>query len=80
MQVRSNKRKGGNGMDEKKSAAPAPEAQERQETGEAAGASERELLIREYERRLALLKGGVSTIGPRAVYVFKNGKVKIEKR
>jgi len=34
-------------MDEKKSAAPAPEAQERQETGEAAGASERELLIRE---------------------------------
>ncbi len=47
-------------MDEKKSAVPAPEAQERQETGEAAGASERERLIREYERRLALLKSGAS--------------------
>ena len=66
--------------DGQKEAAPTPEAKERQETGETAGASERELLIREYERRLALLKGGVSTIGPRAVYVFKNGKVKIEKR
>lgn len=67
MQVRSNKRRGGNGMDEKKSAAPAPEAQERQETGEAAGASERELLIRRYEsmvrqceQRLAKLKAGAS--------------------
>lgn len=54
-------------MDDKKDAAPTSEAQERQETGETAGASEREWLIREYERRLALLKSGTS---PRDI-IFK---------
>lgn len=34
--------------------------QERQAADETAGASDRELLIREYERRLAMLKSGAS--------------------
>lgn len=34
--------------------------QGRQDTGETAGTSDRECLIREYERRLALLKSGAS--------------------
>lgn len=52
--------RGGKTMDEKKSAAPAPEAQERQEADKAINASDREVLIREYERRLARLKSGES--------------------
>lgn len=47
-------------MAEKKRAAPAPEAQERQGTDKTINASDRELLIREYERRLARLKSGGS--------------------
>ena len=42
-------------------AAPASETKGRQDADETAGASDRELLIREYERRLALLKRGAST-------------------
>ena len=47
-------------MAEKKRAAPAPEAQERQGADKTINASDRELLIREYERRLARLKSGGS--------------------
>lgn len=47
-------------MEEKKRAAPAPEAQERQEADKSINASDREMLIREYERRLARLKSGGS--------------------
>lgn len=48
------------GSTAKEIAALAPEVQGRQGTDEAARASDRELLIREYERRMALLKSGAS--------------------
>ena len=53
--------KAGNGVDRENETAPTSKTKGRQDTDEAAGASDRELLIREYERRLALLKSGAST-------------------
>ena len=47
-------------MEDKRNAAQTSETKGRQDASETAGASERELLIREYERRLALLKSGAS--------------------
>ena len=44
----------------KEIAALVSQLQERQDVGETVGVSEREQLIREYERRLALLKSGAS--------------------
>lgn len=65
--VAKSTKKGGDTMDEKKDAAPARKERERQDTSKAAGASERELLIRRYEsmvrqceQRLAKLKAGAS--------------------
>lgn len=43
-----------------KETAPAPEAKGRQDANKTAEANDREWLIREYERRLALLKSGAS--------------------
>ena len=48
------------GATSKEIAALALAVQGRQDADETAGASDRELLIREYERRLALLKNGAS--------------------
>lgn len=50
----------GNVMEDKRETAPAHKERERQDAGKIAGTSERELLIQEYERRLALLKSGAS--------------------
>lgn len=47
-------------MEDKREPAPAHKERERQDAGKTAGVSERELLIQEYERRLALLKSGAS--------------------
>ena len=47
-------------MDREKKTAPASETKGRQDANVTAGASERELLIREYEQRLARLKIGAS--------------------
>lgn len=69
-------------VDEKEIAALVLAVQERRRTGQEKelAKNERKTLIGEYERRLEGLKSGVSPIEPRAVYVFKNGKLKIEKR
>lgn len=47
-------------MDDKKSTAPDEGNRERQKVNQANCISEREALIREYERRLAKLKSGAS--------------------